>query len=390
MKKPIKGITPNDDVIQGDQQGGCLSNVQRMNYNTKNAAELALIYTSTKEAETRDAIQNHVDVCDPEFQRDFLEMANNPKLIPRGTGKISTWSVDELLAMDFPEPIWLVPDLIPIGLVSLAGKPKVGKSFMALQLAIAMASGGFFLGKQVDQSNVLYLALEDSPRRLKNRLVSMKAPGGIPLTFKTSYKLMNEGGINDLYVDITANEFKLVILDTFGRSTGKLEVRDYSENVLLLGQLQSMAQEAGITMLLVDHHSKMAGENPILDLIGSIGKSATFDSIMALYKNQGKSGAKLMIVGRDQEDCDLAVEFDPVTFCWQSMGDLKSHFQQEILDAIKALQRTGDLATNANISQHLDADRGNVSKQIAFLISTGKVKKLPKIGVEQPFEVIND
>ena len=54
----------------------------------------------------------------------------------------TTWTLDELLDADFPEPTWTVPDYIPVGLVSLAGRPKIGKSWMALQLAIAKGSGG--------------------------------------------------------------------------------------------------------------------------------------------------------------------------------------------------------------------------------------------------------
>src|SRR3990172_4718263 len=71
------------------------------------------------------------------------------------------WTVGELLAADFPEPDWIVPGMIPIGLTYLAGRPKIGKSWLALQLAHSKATGGIFLQERVSQGNVLFIALED-------------------------------------------------------------------------------------------------------------------------------------------------------------------------------------------------------------------------------------
>jgi RecA-family ATPase len=46
------------------------------------------------------------------------------------------------------EPMrWIVPDILPEGLSMLAGRPKIGKSWAALDIATAVASGGSCLGK---------------------------------------------------------------------------------------------------------------------------------------------------------------------------------------------------------------------------------------------------
>ena len=71
-------------------------------------------------------------------------------------------TADKILTTDWPEPTWAVPELLPVGLSILAGKPKLGKSWMALQIAQAVASGGRALNKQVEAGPVLYLALEDT------------------------------------------------------------------------------------------------------------------------------------------------------------------------------------------------------------------------------------
>jgi len=91
---------------------------------------------------------------------------------------LSMMTADELLTKGWPEPVWLVPGLLPVGLTILGGKPKVGKSWLALQLAQAIATGGMFLGIRVVQALVLYLALEDSPRRLSSRMKLQSWPVG--------------------------------------------------------------------------------------------------------------------------------------------------------------------------------------------------------------------
>lgn len=384
-------ITPDGQVKRDQSQPRENSRKsEQSEYSTRpiTAASLALEFIDGDD-EARSTIQQYIDTCDGEFQRDFLQFANNPKSIPRDTRKITTWTVNDLLDAKFSDPLWTVQNMIPIGLGSLAGKPKVGKSWLTLQLSKAKASGGHFLGVKVEQSPVIYLAYEDSPRRLKKRIEVMGIERDTPITFHTEYPLLNAGGLDKLYQEIQSTKAKLIIIDTFGRSVGRHEIKDYSENVGLLSPLQSMAQELAVTILLVDHHGKMTtGDNPIVDLIGSIGKAATFDCVMGLYKQQGVAGGKLMIISRDAEQQEIALEWDSVTCTWQAMGDVRSYFQQSVLDAIFDLTTRGEPATTRRISLHLDSDQGQVSRAISNLINIGKVGKLPKIGVEQPYEVI--
>src|SRR5712692_7269943 len=85
----------------------------------------------------------------------------------------------DLMALELPEPRWAVTGLLPEGLNIFAGRPKTGKSWLMLGTAIAVASGGRALGQvKVAQGDVLYLALEDSPRRLQERIGMLL--GGAP------------------------------------------------------------------------------------------------------------------------------------------------------------------------------------------------------------------
>lgn len=82
------------------------------------------------------------------------------------------------------EPIdFLVDGLFAQGLYILGGSPKVGKSWLALQLCLAVCTGTPFLGRKTHQGEVLYLALEDGPQRLHSRALRLTqtAPAGLYL-----------------------------------------------------------------------------------------------------------------------------------------------------------------------------------------------------------------
>jgi RecA-family ATPase len=100
---------------------------------------------------------------------DEIEFAPHPATVP--LAQRTSWTAAELLAADIPQPKWAIEGLLPEGLAFFAGAPKLGKSWFALGLGIAVASGGYALGKiPVDEGEILYLALEDNPRRLQSRL----------------------------------------------------------------------------------------------------------------------------------------------------------------------------------------------------------------------------
>src|SRR5689334_10298883 len=77
----------------------------------------------------------------------------------------------ELQNKIFPPIKWAIEPLIAEGLTILAGRPKVGKSWWILDGALAVAGGAFAFGEyRANTGDVLYLALEDNERRLKDRI----------------------------------------------------------------------------------------------------------------------------------------------------------------------------------------------------------------------------
>ncbi len=77
----------------------------------------------------------------------------------------TSWTADELMRTTFPPTRWAVRGLVSEGVNLLVGAPKLGKSWLALCIAIAIAAGGRALGRvDVEAGDVLYLALEDTGR----------------------------------------------------------------------------------------------------------------------------------------------------------------------------------------------------------------------------------
>ena len=76
-----------------------------------------------------------------------------------------------IMATEFPPIRWVVPGYVPEGLSILAGRQKLGKTWLALDWAIAVAYGGMAMGAiDCEQGDVLYIDLENGHRRIQGRI----------------------------------------------------------------------------------------------------------------------------------------------------------------------------------------------------------------------------
>src|SRR5262245_31622751 len=83
-------------------------------------------------------------------------------------------TADQIAGMTFAPIKYVVPTVLVEGLTLFAGKPKIGKSWLVLHAALAVARGGFTLGQiHCSEGDVLYCALEDNQRRLQSRLTKL-------------------------------------------------------------------------------------------------------------------------------------------------------------------------------------------------------------------------
>lgn len=319
---------------------------------------------------------------------DVAEAVN--KIDPEGPSPdappLDLLTADVILSTAWPEPVWAIPDLLPAGLTILAGKPKVGKSWLALQIAQSVAAGGFALGEHVDAGPILYLALEDSPARLQARMRKQNWPLNLPADFMVLGQFakqiddLRNGGGERLALQIERVGYRLVIIDTLSRSCYG-DQSDVAEMTAALTPIQEMSHSCNCAVLMVDHHRKAFGADPdaVGDILGSTAKGALADCIWGLYKERGKAGAKLAITGRDVKERMLALTWDFLTGCWQVEGDADelalTERRQEIIEAIEALGPVGVV----KIAKAIDQEKGNTYRRLQDLVGAGLVTR-QKVG----------
>lgn len=268
---------------------------------------------------------------------------------------IESWTAQSLLAERFPPPRQIVAGILPEGLALLGGRPKRGKSWLALQLAVDVITGRSSMGR-VDSGRVIVLALEDSPRRLQQRLIALDCPPTSNLHLVTNFPPLHAGGISDLCDLIERFDPVLVVIDTLSRAFVGLQEQDRSDQMTrALAPLQKLALERRIAILVIDHHRKPGPDvvDMIDDIIGSTAKVGVADTILGLYRKTGEDAALLKITGRDIEERELALRWDSIRFRWRCEGDAAemtylSH-RKAVLDLLSA---TGE-ADIDTISQHL-------------------------------------
>lgn len=185
-----------------------------------------------------------------------------------------------LTSQTFAPVEYVVPGLIPEGLTLLVAAPKVGKSWMVLDLAHAAATGGKALGSiRVDRRPVLYLALEDGPRRLQSRLSMLGVDGGGPdLMFLTALSASPVATVA-AYLERHAQDRPLVILDTLGKVRGRDGGNDqYGRDYSQMSALKALVDAVPGSSLIVVHHTNKGGREDFLEAVsGTQGLAGAAD-----------------------------------------------------------------------------------------------------------------
>ena len=119
---------------------------------------------------------------------------------------------------ELPEITFYVYGMLPEGAGWLAGKPKVGKSYLLIQASVSIASGQPFLGHEVQQTPVIYYSLEMGPNLIQQRLRQMYPFTSQPkdLHFYFELPTFDNGALNVIHADIKRHGAGVVIVDNTG------------------------------------------------------------------------------------------------------------------------------------------------------------------------------
>jgi hypothetical protein len=227
---------------------------------------------------------------------------------------------------EFPPLKFILPGLVPEGATLLVSRPKLGKSWLVLDLAISIAAGRFTLGElRPAQGDVLYLALEDGQRRLQRRIsrILPTFSGSWPerLTIATEWSRADQGGLADIKNWIaTVSAPRAAIVDTLAQframSTGKNQL--YADDYQAIIGLQKLAIAHGIGVIIVHHDRKSEADDPFDTVSGSLGLTGAADTILIMKRQAG--GVTLHVRGRDLEESEIALQFDKATCRWSMLG----------------------------------------------------------------------
>jgi hypothetical protein len=308
------------------------------------------------------------------------------------TPPLVTVTMRELLANPPPKPVEIIKDLLPTGLVGLASAPKVGKSWLAYQIAVAITLGGKVLGHDAAKGDVLYLALEDGEYRAWSRTRGILQRGhgwvggsdrDLPLGASELTIAFNAGRGDALIeqVEVELQKRKdtlLVIIDTLQKarpgSTGRRN--QYELDVEDVGRILALTQRhPGLGILVVHHDTKAShapGASTVDAFSGTLGIPGSMDTILVLRRKQNSPEGTLDIASRDIKEGHFNLAYNLDDPIWTI--DPNNGMSEAMLKAFKIIRDQGPMGPTA-LGVALDITKQSAQGVADRICSQGSVVK---------------
>ncbi len=312
---------------------------------------------------------------------DFENMVNGRT---EKNGMPEIFTAADLMALELPPVRWAVPGIVPEGVTLLAGKPKLGKSWLTLGLGVAIANGGVALStRRVEQGECLYLALEDNRRRLQKRLDKLLAGASAPkdLHIALEWQRLDEGGAEALDEWLEAHSYtRFVAVDTLKkiRSCASSNRNIYDVDYEALEPLVPLADKHNVAIVVVHHTRKLAASDPLDEISGSTGLSGGVDNALILKRDRGRADAYLHVMGRDiEEEQELALNWEPNTANWCIVGEADDYrLGEERAAIVRLLKSTGVPLSPKDIAEALDKSSGATRELLTQMAKSGDIQNI--------------
>lgn len=179
------------------------------------------------------------------------------------SGPFQPYSTSELIQL--PPPSWLVHSILPAGgLVGLYGRPGAGKSFIAIDLALCVATGRRWHGHAAKKQFVLYVSAEGGTgiaKRVSAWLSSNGVSPSVPdigwiIESLPIYATSEDMSVLFRRLDKEVQQYpKLVVIDTLARCLEGDENQQADMGRFIAG-IDRMRHEWGATVIVVHHTRK--------------------------------------------------------------------------------------------------------------------------------------
>ena len=270
------------------------------------------------------------DIISEEAQKDNLYTEKNTEDMQQLVRKMQQMQnpnylhmigIEDLMDMTFQVRQTVIENLLHKGVYLFAGAPKIGKSFLVLQIAYAVSTGQAFCGYDVKQGAVLYLALEDQYQRLQERMARMfgvESQGELLLAVNAKQIGLGLEGQMEYFLKQCPSA-KLIVIDTLQKVREVAGERySYANDYDIIGQLKSFADKHDICILIVHHTRKQPSEDSFEMISGTSGLLGCADGAFLMHKaKRTDNHAVLDIVGRDQPDQRLHLLRNEETLTWE-------------------------------------------------------------------------
>ena len=303
-----------------------------------------------------------------------------------------------LMRRSLPPVRFVVPGCIPEGVTLLAGAPKIGKSFLALSLGHAIASGGNAFGRipvGVPRP-VLYFALEDGESRLQVRLFDLgfdSPPHLLNFTVDPGERTIYE--VTAAWFDEFAGQGPVVLVDTIGRAMPPSQPGDYRADYAFGASLKRLTDRVPGASLLGVHHTRKADAEDFLDGVsGTQGLAGSADAVAVLKRSRLTNTGTLSVTSRDAPEGEYAVRWDAGR--WTLDGDdlvdaasmaveraKVTNLGEKSADIVKYVSRRPDGVRADEIAIAFDMSVGNAATYLGRAEKAGRISR-PERGLYLP------
>ena len=149
----------------------------------------------------------------------------------------------------------------------------------------------------------------------------------------------------------------------------------YTEDYESLAALHRLANDKGVSIILLHHTRKMEAEDPVDTVSGTLGLAGCADSVLVLARSS--QGTTLYVRGRDIEEAEHAVSFDKAGCRWTILGDASDvHRSNERNSILAVLDEAADPMGPSDIAAAADMPVNNAKQLLHKMAAAGEVGKV--------------
>ncbi len=237
--------------------------------------------------------------------------------------KIEPIDSETLVDMNLPRNIFSVDGLIVQGVTILAGPPKIGKSWLVLDICMCVAKGEPLWGMETTQGKVLYLCLEDNYSRIQSRVNDITAEPSCALEVSVTAPTLSNGLIEQLENYCKENQnIRLIAIDTLQMVRDNNAELSYGSDYGDIEKFKTLADEFGISIILVHHLRKQGASDPHAMISGTTGLTGAADSSLVFRKDEHKESVNILYCrGRSIQERSLKLKFNRESCRWELISD---------------------------------------------------------------------